>query len=372
MARNHIDKRLKSFLKQIFCVVGHNSPYELEDFTAVLLDAAEHEDFTNNTTVRLGGPTGETVFARLKEADSDRISQAFLNELASMLGVIKRLLRNRKVALAFDTTDEPYYGKLEGFWIHPHGPVRGSTGCFKFISLSIVDREHKFVLGSLPVRRGADTVKLVKELICTAIRLVRPEVFLFDRGFDSYELVDELQKLGMKYNILWKKTAWTTKRFKKMKRGQISEVTFMRKYSKNKSTFKVKIRFVLIKKYKRYGKGKAYDWVFGTNTRYKFPHYYVDKYRKRWGIETAFRVLDNVNIKTTTKNEVIRYFINAFCCLLYNLWKVNNLLGTFSSLKNFVYKATAELKLSLRTQAVTKPPDTAAVPHVTSVCTVSV
>lgn len=372
MVRNPIDKRLKSFLKHIFCVVGQNSPYKLEDFVTVLLDAAEHEDFTNNTCNRLEGPTGETVFSRLKEADSDRISKAFMDELASMLSLIKRLLRNRKVALAFDTTDEPYYGKLEGFWIHPHGPVRGSTGCFKFISLSIVDREHKFVLGSLPVRRGADTVKLVKELIHIATGLARPEVFLFDRGFDSYELVAELQKLDVKYQILWKKTAWTTKRFRKMKRGQIKEATFTRKYDKNKSTFKVKLRFVLIKKYKRYGKDKAYDWVFATNTRHKFPHYYVDKYRKRWGIETAFRVLDNVNIKTTTKNEVIRYFINVFCCLLYNLWKLNNLLSVPSSLKNFVCKATAELKLSLRTKTVTKPPDTAALPKVTFLCAVSV
>lgn len=351
--------------------MGRNSPYKLEDFVTVLLDAAEHEDFTNNTCNRLEGPTGETVFSRLKEADFDKISKAFTNELTNMLHLIKRLLRNRKVALAFDTTDEPYYGKLEGLWIHPHGPVRGSTGCFRFISVSIVDREHKFLLGSLPVRVGANVVKLVSELIRTAKQFVKPEAFLFDRGFDSYELVAELQKLGVKYQLLWKKTGWTTKLLKKMKRGQIREASFTRKYSRNKSTFKVKIRFVLIKKYKRYGKGRAYDWVFCTNTRHKFPHYYVDKYRKRWGIETAFRVLDNVTIKTTTKNEVIRYFINAFCCLVYNLWKLNNLLSTPSSLKNFVCKVTAELKLSIHSEAATKPPDTAEFSRSTSVCTAS-
>ena len=73
MASNHIDKCLKRFLKDIFFVVGRNSPYQLNDFVQVLLDAVEHTDFTNNTCVRVGGPTGETVFSRLKEADFERI-----------------------------------------------------------------------------------------------------------------------------------------------------------------------------------------------------------------------------------------------------------------------------------------------------------
>ncbi len=68
----------------------------------------------------------------------------------------------------------------------------------------------------------------------------------------------------------------------------------------------------------------------------KSQHSYVDKYRKRWGIETAFRVLDNIQIKTTTKNPIIRHFINMFCCLVYNLWKIANILECQITLKNFV------------------------------------
>ncbi len=129
-----------------------------------------------------------------------------------------------------------------------------------------------------------------------------------------------------------------------MKRGEVHEVIRERPYQKNKNTFKVRIRFVLIKKYKRSKKGKPYDWVFATNTRHKWPHNYVDKYKKRWGIETTFRVLDNIQIKTTTKNEIIRYFINMFCCLVYNLWKINNILETPTTLKNFVVKVVEYVK----------------------------
>lgn len=355
MTSKAIDQWVKTFLKDIFCGVGANSPYNMDHFVRVLLDAVEHTDFTNNTCVRVGGPTGETVFSRLDDADVEKIKKAFHRILQSIFLMLKRLLRNRHIALAFDITDEPYYGKVEGLWIHPQKPVRGSTGCFKFITVSCTDRNSKFILGSMPVRVGADIVSLIMELVKHAKQVVSPEILLFDRGFDDYRLIEALQKAGLRYQILWRKSKWTSKIFKKMKRGEIREVNRKGTYSRNKSKYKIKMRFVLIKKYKRYKKAKAYDWVFATNTRQKNQHFYVDKYRKRWNIETVFRVLDNIQIKTTTKNEIIRYFINIFCCLVYNLWKISNLLGASTTLKNFVAGMVEHIKTFLSSQQ--KVPD---------------
>lgn len=338
MSYQTIDKCLKRLLNDIFCGVSANSPYKNSDFLHVLVDAAEHEDFINNSAIRVDGPTGETLFSRLKNADFEKITSAFISVLDFAFSRIKPFLRNRKVALAFDTTDEPYYGKVEGLWIHRYQPVRGSTGCFRYITTSITYNDRRFILGSLPVRVGADTVALVMELIESAKRFVPIEIALFDRGFESYELADFLQRAKIRYQILWRKKAWITKELKKMKRGKMREILKERKYSKNKTKHKVKIRFVLIKKYKRNKKDRAYDWIFATNTRQASQHFYVDKYKKRWGIETVFRVLDNVRIRTTTKNEIIRYFINIFCCLLYNLWKYVRLFGIKLSFKNFIAK----------------------------------
>jgi len=338
MARNHIDKHLKNFVKQIFCVVGRNSPYKINDFVHILMDAVEHTDFTNNTCIRVGGPTGETVFSRLQNTDFEKIKTVFFRILKSIYCRFKRLLRNRQAALAFDITDEPFYGKINGFWIHPEQPVRGCTGCFKFLTMSVVNRDNKLILGSLPVSRGADIVNLIMELLQQARTFVRPEILLFDRGFDNLELLARLQEAKVKYQILWRKQAWATKILKEMKRGEVKEIIRIRKYSKDKSKYTVKVRYVFIKMYRRFASGKAYNWVFATNTRQKSQHFYVDKYRKRWGIETVFRVLDNIQIKTTSKNEVIRYFINMFCCLVYNLWKISCVLERKISLKNFAVR----------------------------------
>jgi len=348
------EKEVKVFLNKAFCVVGRNSPYQVTDFMHVLLDAVEHVDFTNNTCNRVGGPTGETVFSRVKNADFGKIKSAFLDVLKRICPSIKRFFRNRKVSLAFDTTDEPYYGKVEGFYVHAYRPVRGSTGCFKYITVSVIERNNRLVLGSLPVRIGADIVALVTELIEQAKKFFVIDIVLFDRGFVDYRLVKALQKISVRYQIFWRKDKRTNKIFKKMKRGQLKENTYVGKYSRDKSTHKVKTRFVYIKKYKRNKESKAYNWVFATNTRYKSQHFYVDKYRKRWSIETTFRVLDNIQIRTTTKNEAIRYFINIFCCLIYNLWKLQKILENKITLKNFVVTIKETIKTIIQEK---KAPD---------------
>lgn len=342
MSSHNINKYIKTLLKDIFFVVGSNTPYKLADFLRVLLDAAEHQDFVNNTCNRLLGPTGETVFARLQEANFEKIFLAFALFLDKTFFLMKPKLRNRKVKLGFDITEEPVYGNISGIWMHPNKPVRGSTGCFKFLTVSIVGQQERLILGSLPVRRGDDIPKLVTKLLDLAEQHIVTDELLFDRGFDSYYLVDVLKQRRKKYLLLWRKQKFQKEILAEMKFGEIKEVSIERKYKMNFSSHKVMIRYVFIKRKHK----DDFDWVFVTNTKKKSL---IPIYKKRWGIETIFRVLDNVQIKTTTKNEIIRYFLNIFCCTLYNLWKIEVISDIKISLKNFVCKFVAEIeRISLR------------------------
>ena len=60
------------------------------------------------------------------------------------------------------------------------------------------------------------------------------------------------------------------------------------------------------------------------------------RYKKRWGIETIFRVTDNIRIYTTSTNPLIRYFLFMFTCFVYNIWKFFQFfLGKEFTLANF-------------------------------------
>ena len=337
---------LKKFLSLIFSVVKPNSPYELKDFIHILITAALTGDFVNNTSIKTQpGPNGQTVFNRLLNCTHEKIELAFNGIMDSLAKRIRVSLRNRRVVLAFDTTYEPFYGdpNANNFWIHDYKPAKGCIGCFVFITVSIVVGEKKFILGSLPVPRHWNKADYVERLIKQARRYVKIEVCLFDRGFNSYELIHALKQLKVGYQIFWKKDkkreTWLTKELKKLKPRQMKE--FIKEdgyFCRDKTKYYVKTRFIIIKQYRWKDDEKAYDWVFATNRKLKSQMWYIRGYKCRWGIETVFRITDDVRIKTTTLDEVNRYFLFAFGCLLYNLWKfVNLLLEVKVTFQTFVF-----------------------------------
>lgn len=340
------DRTIKSFLKYIFCVVGKNSPYELTAFLHILITAALTPDFVNNTTKKTQpAPNGQTVFNRLLGCTHEKIELAFNNIMESIFKKVKPFLRNRQLILAFDTTYEPFYGNpnANNFWIHEYRPVRGCIGCFIFITVSIVIGEKKFILGSLSVPRHWNKADYVEKLINLARRYIVIEACLFDRGFTDYELIDRLKKLRVGYQILWKKDkkreTWLTKELKKLKpRGMKEYIKENSYFYKNKTKYYVRTRFIIIKEYKYKEDKQAYDWVFATNRKLKSQMWYIRGYKCRWGIETVFRITGDIRIKTTAKDEIKRYFLFVFCCLLYNLWKFANLfLKIKVTFQTFVY-----------------------------------
>lgn len=350
----YIKKEVRNFLNKAFCVVGRNSPYQVNDFVNVLLDAVEHNDFTNNTCIRVGGPTGETVFSRLNKTKSAEIENAFCCFVVKNLQKIKILLRNRKIIFSFDMTDEPYYGKIEGKYIHTHKPVQGSTGCFRFLTVTAKTQHENFILGSLPFSKDDRVHESVIRLIKKIKKHIRPDLLLFDRGFESLKLIKKLQKEKIKFQILWANKDWAKKIFQKMQPRELKNIQRKITRYREKPNLKLQIQFTLIKEYTSSIDGRPYNWVFATNTKPKDPETFIKKYKKRWNIETTFRVLDNIQIKTTTKNEVIRYFINIFCCLIYNLWKLENFLEEKITLKNFVSAINKEIKITISEKTAPK------------------
>jgi hypothetical protein len=50
-------------------------------------------------------------------------------------------LSNKNVVLAFDYTEEDFYGDVQGFWIHGYTGEHGVTGKFKFLTCAIINSD---------------------------------------------------------------------------------------------------------------------------------------------------------------------------------------------------------------------------------------
>ena len=69
--------------------------------------------------------------------------------------------------------------------------------------------------------------------------------------------------------------------------------------------------------------------VFASNYPYYYESIIAEKYKKRWGIETSYRVKNELRLKTCSRKYVVRFFMFVLSVLLYNAWVLLNLLYGF-------------------------------------------
>ena len=85
-------------------------------------------------------------------------------------------------------------------------------------------------------------------------------------------------------------------------------------YAKKKSVWKPKTQIVVCKNV------LDFDWIFATNIQFDNPEDYVFQYKRRWQIETNYRVEDEAKIKSKSSNCMIRYFYFMMSNLFHLLW----------------------------------------------------
>ncbi|MEK6983196.1 MAG: transposase [Nanoarchaeota archaeon] len=136
-----------------------------------------------------------------------------------------------------------------------------------------------------------------------------------DRGFYSGEIIDELELKNVNYLIFAKKSSL----FRCMLEATNTSVIVKHeiRYKKDKSSHIAKTDIALVKD------ADGYDWVFATNVFLRDARKYVELYRKRWNIETMFRVHDEARIKSKSVNPLIRLFYFTVSMLLLFIWNLH-------------------------------------------------
>ena len=158
--------------------------YERKDVTGFELIVPLMEAAAHNTYVETVSDKADTLHLRTKESVRSRMTYAYLDYIKRVSEKIK--LHEKPVMLAFDYTQEDFYGNVQGLNIHGWTGKDGVTGHFKFITCSIIsdDIPQKIPLVSLPIHLGhykssviIHCLSLIKEYI-GEIKLI-----LFDREF---------------------------------------------------------------------------------------------------------------------------------------------------------------------------------------------
>jgi len=297
---------------------------------STLITAALNACFVNESCKSTGQISkSQVIYTKIKGKSIKEVHTWFQQNTKGFVYSLKQISRNRLFILSFDTTKEAFYGDVskaeDNMYLHKGSIAKGSEYYYEYLTVAITGSvTPKYILDAVMVPVGCYMEDYVSAMI-DEIRLILPlEVILFDRGFGNWGVIHKLQNLHIPYLIFWKKQGnWYQKHFNHLQEGGWKKITKKGVYNRNKTNHHVTSSFVLIKQ------------LFATNLKKNNAAAYVKRYKKRWGIETIYRVTDNIRILTTSTKGIIRYFLFVFTCLVYNIWRFFQLfLGEEFTLSN--------------------------------------
>jgi len=295
--------------------------YEKHSVTGYELVTSLIEASAYNTYVETTGNKSDTLYLRIKECFPSMTCDAYLNYIKRVSKKFE--LQNKNVILAFDYTDEDFYGDAQGFDIHGWTGEHAVTGKFKFLTCSIVSDEipQKIPLISLPIKIGHYKSSVILDCLSKIKDIVgKIDLILFDRGFYDKDLMFELNKLDYPYLIFVPKHSDKKSILYPMEVGKEIAIYNEFKINKDKSNFTDENILVFLKQIYDPRSEKNYDWVFATNVEAVLLENLIVLYKKRWRIETQFRVQDEAIIKCKSKDMKIRYFFFCFEQMLQTIW----------------------------------------------------
>lgn len=262
----------------------------------------------------------DTLHRHIKNTDEKILKRAF--EFNTKKAIAR--MGFGKVTLAIDTTKELYYGKNGKLNTRRKKYENGTDQVFEYVVLSIVN-PNPLPLMALPYKTGEDLATLCKELLNYARSLkLNIGCVLFDRGFYIGRLIDYLSSVNMKYLIFVPQNK-TMKRYISQT-DSINSFHHEMKWNKDFTWWETQTKIVIIKSQYFNQKQKMWQdcyWCFATNLRQSL--YLITKYKKRWQIETDFRVHDEARIKSKSNKQIIRYFYFLTSLILVVNWQVNRL-----------------------------------------------
>jgi hypothetical protein len=317
---------IKYFTKSIIPEKQRKNKITVSGITSTLILSAINLSFVNESCKSSGQLSkSQVLYRKLEDVPKEVIQKCFQNKIINFLKIMNILSRNRKFIISFDTTKEAFYGDIsksyEPLYLHSGTIAKESNYYYEFLTVAITGNDgKKFILDGMIIKRGEYIPDLVIKMLNWIKKELLLEVVLFDRGFTSKELIYELNKLKVPYMIFWKKQGdWYKTFFNNMKEGDFNIIKREDKFYRNKHRYDIEFSFVFIKQLKY--DGKIFDWIFATNLKFLKAKNYIQRYKKRWGIETIYRVTDKIRSYTTSTKSIIRYFLFMFTCFVYNIWK---------------------------------------------------
>jgi hypothetical protein len=296
--------------------------YECQDTLNILLHAATSstdslESASNdlqrkNPDLRI--PSADTIFNYIKENKIEDILSSFRKMNLEIFKMMK--LENNIHDIAIDFHDISYYGDKNTPGIRGIKLKNGSSWGKSFCTLDIIGTSH-LTLDVIDINSLNKNYSLLIESLFKRLKTigVKTGTTYLDKEFFNTDVISKLDELKVNFVIAAKSTQVINRELKNHQKeyGNTSTI-FEYRFQKGGPSFNV----VAI-----YNDKKKKYLLFATNKKAesieKFEKMIPEEYRKRWNIETGYRVKNEFKIRSCTKSPVARVLFFIIQCIMYNV-----------------------------------------------------
>ena len=232
------------------------------------------------------------------------------------------------VLAAADLSYDRYYGK-DNNQIRKGRSDRGTRRFYMHASLHVVQAGKRVTIFTMMVTSLDDDASILETLILAArSRGIRIHTLLVDRGFDGVGVVNKLKWLRQRFLAPAVKHKRVKKAIEDYDKGRTPAVVdYEMVGTGNKKAF---CRLFMVMKNGALPTDSVIDRYNVFLTSMSVLRVILafeglpDEYRKRWGIETGFRMQDCVQAKTTSTHSTVRVVYVTLSTFLYNIWVLCN------------------------------------------------
>lgn len=310
------------FSKSNIITLPESANYERQDILNMLLHAstsstnslesASNDLKRKNPDLRI--PSADTIFNYIKDNKIEDILSSFRNMNLEIFKMMK--LENKIHDIAIDCHDIPYYGDENTPGIRGIKLKNGSSWGKSFCTLDIIGNSQ-LTLDVIDINGLNKNYSLFIESLFKRLEIigVKTGTAYLDKEFFNIAVISKLDELKINFVIAAKSNQVINKELKNHQKewGNTSTI-FKYQFKKGGPSFNVVAIYDDIKK--KY-------LLFATNKKAesieKFEKTIPEEYRKRWNIETGYRVKNDFKIRSCTKSPVARVLFFIIQCIMYNV-----------------------------------------------------
>ena len=315
-----------------------------EDCSEIAVDA-----INRNITIPINGPlTQKTLIQSLVGMSANKLSVHSINksvekvpcetsvryhlskmDLDSLLELQSKILTysndqilvpGKSYHFAIDFTNDPYYGETieaNKDYVVKSKMKDSTTTFYSYVSLYITTKGQRVTLAVFPVKIGVSKVEYIRKFLdIINDAKVNITVLCLDRGFYSKDVFSVLQNENVPHSVPVRKHGKEIKKILRGNHSRYAQYTMMGTGEPLALTLAIDVQY-LQGRNKKFGNVNLGYVVYGIDWKPRKVHLI---YKKRFAIESSYRMRNIVKAKTSSRNVVIRYLLTIVSFLLKNIW----------------------------------------------------